>query len=107
MFIMAQLSVIHRTCNPHQLKHPQAWCKHFQSNPKRPKACIVVKAFSWKESIDYLYTFDPVTRMKSIRMILSIVTSLNWEVHQMDVKSAFLHRDLPEEMNMQQLPRFI
>lgn len=25
----------------------------------------------------------------------------------MDVKSAFLHRDLPEEMNMQQLPRFI
>jgi hypothetical protein len=38
-------------------------------------------------------------------MILSIVASLNWEVHQMDVKSAFLHGDLQEEIYMQQPPR--
>jgi hypothetical protein len=41
------------------------------------------------------------------QMILSIVASLNWEVHQMDVKSAFLHGDLQEELYMQQPSGFV
>eukprot|EP00253_Pinus_taeda_P028537 PITA_28537 len=45
--------------------------------------------------------------MKSIRLVLSLAASLKWEVHQMDVKSAFLHGDLHEEIYMEQPIGFI
>eukprot|EP00253_Pinus_taeda_P021229 PITA_21229 len=45
--------------------------------------------------------------MNSIRLFLSLAVYFNWEVHQMDVKSAFLHGDLHEEIYMEQPPSFI
>jgi hypothetical protein len=39
--------------------------------------------------------------MNSIRVLLSIVANLNWPLHQFDVKNAFLHRDLKEEVYME------
>eukprot|EP00253_Pinus_taeda_P026527 PITA_26527 len=45
--------------------------------------------------------------MNSIRLVLSLAASLKWEVHQMDVKSAFLHGDLHEEIYMEQPISFI
>jgi hypothetical protein len=48
---------------------------------EKHKACLVAKGFSQKEGINYLKTFAPVACMDSIWMILSIVASLNWEVH--------------------------
>jgi len=45
--------------------------------------------------------------MDSTQMILSIVASLNWEVHQMDVKSALFHGDIQEEIYMQQPLGFV
>eukprot|EP00253_Pinus_taeda_P030966 PITA_30966 len=45
--------------------------------------------------------------MNSIRLVLSLAASLKWEVHQMDVKSAFLHGDLHEEIYMEQPIGFI
>eukprot|EP00253_Pinus_taeda_P033296 PITA_33296 len=45
--------------------------------------------------------------MNSIRLVLSLAASLKWEVHQMDVKSAFLHGDLQEEIYMEQPIGFI
>eukprot|EP00253_Pinus_taeda_P002382 PITA_02382 len=45
--------------------------------------------------------------MNSIRLFLSLAASFKWEVHQMDVKSFFLHGDLHEEIYMEQPPRFI
>eukprot|EP00253_Pinus_taeda_P034007 PITA_34007 len=45
--------------------------------------------------------------MNSIGLVLSLATSFKWEVHQMDVKSTFLHGDLHEEIYMEQPPRFI
>jgi hypothetical protein len=40
--------------------------------------------------------------MNSIRLVLSLAASHKWEVHHMDVKSAFLHGDLKEEIYMEQ-----
>jgi len=45
--------------------------------------------------------------MNSIHIILSLAASFKWEVHQMDVKYAFLHGDLHEEIYMEQPTRFI
>ena len=45
--------------------------------------------------------------MKSIFLLLSLNASYKWEVHQMDVKSVFLHGDLHEEIYMEQPPNFI
>eukprot|EP00253_Pinus_taeda_P005612 PITA_05612 len=71
------------------------------------KARLVAKGFSHVEGIDYTETFSPVAKMNSIRLVLSLAASLKWEVHQMDVKSAFLHGDLHEEIYMEQPIGFI
>eukprot|EP00253_Pinus_taeda_P027350 PITA_27350 len=71
------------------------------------KARLVAKGFSQVEGIDYTETFSPVAKMNSIRFVLSLAASLKWEVHQMDVKSAFLHGDLHEEIYMEQPIGFI
>ena len=55
---------------------------------------LVTKGFSQVEGIDYNETFSPVAKMNSVRLVLSLAALHKWEVHQMDVKSAFLHGDL-------------
>ena len=50
--------------------------------------------------MDYHETFAPVAKMDSIRLVLAIFASKHWEVHHMDVKSAFLHGDIHEEIYM-------
>jgi hypothetical protein len=60
------------------------------------KARLVVKVFSQQEGIDYIVTFSPVENMNSIRMVLSHVFRFGWWIHQMDVKSSFLHGNLSE-----------
>jgi ATP-binding cassette subfamily B (MDR/TAP) protein 1 len=51
--------------------------------------------------------FSPVVKMISIRMILGVAASLNLEVEQMDVKTAFLHGELEEEIYMEQPEGFL
>jgi hypothetical protein len=63
---------------------------------ERHKARLVSKGFSQVEGIDYNETFAPVAKMNSIHLVLALATSHKWEVHQIDVKSAFLHGDLKE-----------
>jgi hypothetical protein len=62
----------------------------------RHKARLVAKGFSQVEGIDYNATFALVAKMNSIRLVLALAASHKWEVHHMDVKSAFLYRDLQE-----------
>ena len=66
---------------------------------ERLKSRLFAKGFSQVEGIDYNETFAPLTKMNSIRFVLSLATLHNWEVHQMDVKSAFLHGDLHDEIH--------
>ena len=50
--------------------------------------------------VDYEETFALVAKMTTVRMVFSIATSHGWPLHQMDVKNAFLHDDLKEDIYM-------
>jgi hypothetical protein len=73
----------------------------------RYKARLVAKGYLQKEGIDFTETFAPVARMSDLRALLAIVAAEDLELHQMDVKTAFLNGDLTEDIYMQQPPGFI
>ena len=60
-----------------------------------------------KEGLDYFDTYSPVTRITSIRLVLAIAAIRNLQVHQMDVKTAFLNGELEEEIYMEQPEGFV
>jgi transposase InsO family protein len=71
------------------------------------KARWVAQGFAQKYGIDYNETFAPVARFDSIRAILALVAQHDWELHQMDVRSAYLNGDLEEELYMKQPTGFV
>ncbi|CAH9103829.1 unnamed protein product [Cuscuta epithymum] len=77
------------------------------TEPPKFKARLVAKGFRQKEGIDYQDIFAPVIKFKTLRLMLAITTVFDWELEQMDVKTAFLHGDLKETIFMSQPPGFI
>jgi hypothetical protein len=66
------------------------------------KARFMARGFSQKEGEDYDETFAPVARYTSIKAIISLVASMGWNLHQMDVKTAFLNGAIEEEVYIEQ-----
>ena len=71
------------------------------------KAYLVVKGYHQRYDIDYDEIFSSVAMLKSIRIILAIAAYLDYEVQQMNVKTAFLNGELNEEVYMIQPEGFI
>ena len=65
-----------------------------------------MKGFNKKKGIGFEEIFSPLVKMSFIRVALGLATSLNLEVEQLDVKTAFLHCDLEDEIYIQQLEGF-
>ena len=55
------------------------------------KARLVVLGYAQKYGIDYTEVFAPVARWDTIRLIMALAAHQNWDIYQLDVKSAFLH----------------
>jgi hypothetical protein len=71
-------------------------------NIARFKTRLVAKDFTQREDIDYTETFSPVSCKNSLRIIMALLAHYDLELHQMDVKTTFLNRDLLENVYMAQ-----
>ena len=68
----------------------------------RHKARWVVRGFEQEYGIDYNETFASVVKPMSYKALFAIAAALDLEIHQMDVKTAFLYGDIDEEIYVEQ-----
>jgi hypothetical protein len=78
-----------------------------KGNVERYKARLVAKGYTQKEGVDYNETFSPVSTKDSFMVVMALVAHYDLELHQMDVKTAFLNGDLDEVVFMKQPEGFV
>nr|GEU93856.1 zinc finger, CCHC-type [Tanacetum cinerariifolium] len=81
--------------------------KDANGNIIKNKARLVAKGYIQEHGKDFEEVFAPVARMETIRLLLAIAANNKQEVHHLDVKSAFLHEELKEEVYVTQPKGFM
>ena len=77
--------------------------KHgFDGNAEKFKARFIPCGFSQKEGVDYDDIFAPMARYTTIQSIITLAATQGWNLHQMDVKTSFLHGAIKEEVHVGQ-----
>jgi len=76
------------------------WVYHMKLNEAGEIVCykarLVARGFSQTYGVDYKDTFAPVTRLETLRLMFALAVEQNWEIHQIDVKNAYLYGDLDD-----------
>lgn len=67
----------------------------------------MAKGYTQRPGVDYKETFSPVSRKDSLRIIMALYAHFDLELHQMDVKAAFLNGNLDEVIYMKQPEGFV
>ena len=70
------------------------------------KARLVAKGNVQREGLDFDDVFAPVARLDSVRLLVAVAVHQGWQLHHLDVKSAFLNGELQEEVYVGQPPGF-
>jgi len=71
-------------------------------NTKRHRARLCFMGNRHIKGLEFNETFAPVAKFTIIRCILEMTAANEWELHRMDVKTAFLNGDFDEEVYMAQ-----
>ena len=71
--------------------------KDVNGNVTSHRARLVAQGFTQVHGIDFDDNFAPIARMVSIRTVLALAARHDWEIHQVDVKSAYLYGELNED----------
>ena len=66
------------------------------------KARLVVKGYAQQYGVDYTEVFAPVARMEIVWLVIAFTVERGWAIHQLDVKSTFLHGELAEDVFVEQ-----
>ena len=85
------------------------WTVKYNGNGEidRYKARLVIRGFMQEYGIDYNEIFAPVIRMEVLRLLLTLGALMDYEIHQMDVKTAFLNGDIDVDIYMRQPEGFV
>jgi len=72
---------------------------------------IALRLHWWqKDTLRYMVlkdAFSPIAKLTIVRLFLGMVVIRHWPLHQLEIKNAFLHGYLEEEIYMEQPPRFV
>ena len=68
---------------------------------------MVANEYAQKEGIGFQEIFSLVVKMTTLRVLFALTVVLDLELYQMDVKTAFLHGDIDEEIFMRQPEGFV
>nr|KYP38559.1 Retrovirus-related Pol polyprotein from transposon TNT 1-94 [Cajanus cajan] len=71
------------------------------------KARLVAKGYKQKYGVAYTKVFSPVARNDTIRLVVALAVQNAWPIFQLDVKSAFLHGYLEEQVFIDQPPGYV
>lgn len=66
------------------------------------KTRIVEKGYKQEFGVDYNDVSTPLSRLDTIKIVISLAAQSSWPVFQLDIKSAFLHGDLKEQVYIKQ-----
>ncbi|CAI7740253.1 unnamed protein product [Closterium sp. NIES-54] len=67
-------------------------------SPPAFKARYVASGFSQRQGVDYFHTFSPSPKMTNLRVLLHVAAQRNYELHSLDISTAFLQGSLHEEI---------
>jgi hypothetical protein len=82
--------------------------KHGPNGEKlKLRARLVANGQHQRHGIDYAETFTPTTNMTTIHVVMSIAAYHDWEIHQIDVKSAYLNTQLHDDIYMHKPPGYL
>lgn len=76
--------------------------KDAEGNIVKYKARLVAKGYVQEYGVDYDEVFAPVTRLETVRILLALAAKCEWQVHHLDVKTAFLNGEIMEDVYVAQ-----